>query len=93
MIGTAAAALGDSTRARGELALLLATPDTSRNAPWALSLAAEVAARRGEHDRAISLLEGAFARGEPFDFRLHLRPAFEPLREHPDYRKVTKLRN
>jgi hypothetical protein len=92
VIGTAAAALGDSTRARRELALLLA-PDTSRHAPTALRLAAEVAARLGEHERAISLLKDAFAKGEPFTFWLHLSPAFEPLRERPDYREITKLRN
>jgi hypothetical protein len=42
---------------------------------------------------AISLLKGALAKGAPFDFWLHLSPAFEPLRERPGYREVMELRN
>jgi hypothetical protein len=91
MLGIAAASLGDTVRARAQLALLTSSGTLPDNAVR-LYEAAKIAATLGERDRAISLLTSAYAAGRRHTFWDHLAVTFEPLRASPGYRDLMRPR-
>jgi len=92
VIGKAALAAGDSARARAELSWIVANATPMEN-PRELRDAAELAAVLGERERAVTLLRQAFARGQQYDFWLHINTGLESLRELPAYRELTRIRD
>jgi serine/threonine-protein kinase len=87
--GLAAVSLGDSARARRQLALL--TADADRDVPLRRYEAAKVAAALGEREQAMQLLVAAFAAGRRHTFWDHLAIGFEPLRPLPAYENLMRV--
>jgi len=87
MLGIAAASLGDSARARRQLAILAQRRDEN-DTPVSLYEAAKVAAALGEREQAVGLVTAAFAAGRRHTFWDHLAVEFEPLRSRPEYQQV-----
>lgn len=91
VIGRAAAALGDSARARAELAVLL-RPDPSGDIALRLWLGSQVAAALGDREQAMTTLREAYARGHRHTFWDHLLGGLDTLRELPEYRQLMRPR-
>jgi TolB-like protein/tetratricopeptide (TPR) repeat protein len=87
ILGMAAASLGDTARARQQLALLERRADGNA-LPVKLYEAAKVAVTLGDREHAIRLLAAAFAAGRRHTFWDHLAIAFEPLRARADYQRL-----
>jgi tRNA A-37 threonylcarbamoyl transferase component Bud32/tetratricopeptide (TPR) repeat protein len=52
---------------------------------------ARIAAALGQSDRAIELLQQAFAEGQVIIWQAHVDPAFETLRHHPPFERLTAM--
>ena len=51
---------------------------------------ASIAAQLGDHDRAIRLIQQGIAAGYGYNDWIHANPAFEPLREYPEFREIVR---
>lgn len=53
---------------------------------------ARIAAQLGREDEAVDLLREAMSQGQPYDIYLHTDPDLDPLRHHPGFRELAKIK-
>lgn len=53
---------------------------------------ARIAAQLGREDEAVDLLREAMSQGQPYDTYLHTDPDLDPLRDHPGFRELARIK-
>ncbi|HSP94053.1 MAG TPA: serine/threonine-protein kinase [Thermoanaerobaculia bacterium] len=89
-VGSSAAHLGDTARARQVEASLRDRKEDCTNRGEGAFLQAVIAAQLGEKERAVALLRDAFAQGYPFSIEIHRDIDIEPLRGYRPFEELMK---